>query len=218
MLRPTFRLVSDWKTLGPQGDIKKTVCSEKRKIYWDDAFFPGDWGEAGLSVDLKKCTSATKTSFRGICACWDGIEGHQTASGPVGCTSPTLLGTCGEQETLRETEASPEQPLLINLPFCFLFICCLRESVCVRENACLLYPTRCYKAENTGYPTWLRGGGETLTLSRHLPCVRPCPKCLMLYLFIPQALWGQHYHWNSHLTGKQTEAQRGQVTCPRSHS
>ena len=50
LLRPTFWLVSEWKTLGPWGDVKDSACLGK-ELSQDGTFIPGGRGEAGFSAD-----------------------------------------------------------------------------------------------------------------------------------------------------------------------
>ena len=49
LLRPTFWLVSEWKTLGPRGDIKDGACLGN-ELSQDGTFIPGG-REAGFSAD-----------------------------------------------------------------------------------------------------------------------------------------------------------------------
>lgn len=50
LLRPMFWLVSEWKTLGPWGDVKDSACLGK-ELSQDGTFIPGGRGEAGFSAD-----------------------------------------------------------------------------------------------------------------------------------------------------------------------
>lgn len=61
----------------------------------------------------------------------------------------SLVGERSGQPPLGETEAAVKQPLFMtNHPFVSI-LSVVGKTACVRETACLFYPTRCQKAQNT---------------------------------------------------------------------